>query len=836
MPATSSGGERTKWAQAYEAKIRKFLIKLGFADVNGGPEFHIGDSSQIDACGGIGDVLFVVDCYHPYDDRSRSIRQKIKAQRGEASVVREGLESDPTYSSYTEVLPVVAVKGIEVRQADQRFASAEPGVLIWDDQFVDYYSRLAAAIGEWARYDLLGETGLGPTSVGESPVQVPAVKTTLGGKQAYAFFLKARELLPIAYVARREKGMQEHYQRLLKPNRIHEEIGPYLRDKGDAAFFANNIILSFETKPTFKPFEDPNGGHNVGMLTLPSRYRSAWIVDGQHRLFGFTIEGTPQSTLLPVVGLVDMSPDEQAELFLTINREQRPVSPNLIWVLAADIYPESEMGLVARSVLELSNKKLLRGLLEVPGRSSAGSARPLKFGNVCESIHSRGLLETQTANMKARALNPLWNEDPVKRVTRAAKAISLFWEVLSDELPEERKNPRSRFWFTNNGFNVAMRIFEQLLVMLGHLPTKKEIKDVLSPLFDYYRETYRRNPDFRTLRSESLGEAGRKNTATRFMVQVHRHNRQFAPEVAAEADVGSAMKLFERRLAEVVWREALAVSENPKGEASQVVAQSALRKGIADTARYHEVMTIGDTIPLVERHWAAVFAKLFGRRFPSSTHFNVYVSGLAEIRADEMHGRPIDDRKRSFWTLHSKDVEECLDHWAQKGKLVKSVEGAKMLGTMIPQADDLERVIHIAVLVSQGKVAVEELSDSMGIAERQGRYYASAAEILGLISWEGSGYELTNEGRRYIDSRDGELLKTLVLQTIAISAVLKWVGDTGRKRISNQELAQFIEQESDLSGATSLRRAQTLCSWLVYIGKATRTSDGIDLDNRQTKL
>jgi DNA sulfur modification protein DndB len=75
-----------------------------------------------------------------------------------------------------------------------------------------------------------------------------------------------------------------------------------------------------------------------GWLYLPNKYKSAWVIDGQHRLYGFSnIPTSFLDNILFVVAFGRMDTQTEAELFITINHEQRSVPKSLLVALQADL-------------------------------------------------------------------------------------------------------------------------------------------------------------------------------------------------------------------------------------------------------------------------------------------------------------------------------------------------------------------------------------------------------------------------------------------------------------------------------------------------------------------
>ena len=69
-----------------------------------------------------------------------------------------------------------------------------------------------------------------------------------------------------------------------------------------------------------------------GCLSFPGTFRSCWIIDGQHRLYGLS-RSTTKNLIMPFIALEGTKLPDQAKLFLDINKNQKPVPPDLVWDL-----------------------------------------------------------------------------------------------------------------------------------------------------------------------------------------------------------------------------------------------------------------------------------------------------------------------------------------------------------------------------------------------------------------------------------------------------------------------------------------------------------------------
>lgn len=153
-------------------------------------------------------------------------------------------------------------------------------------------------------------------------LRIPAWKITHPGGILYTFIMNSDTLLSIAYVSadERENGVQ----RPLSEKRI-KDVGKFI-DSEDGVF-ANNIILNLPPECVF----EEQGDNNHGYINIPMKEKSAWVVDGQHRLFGFQ-EARNNYELL-CSAFIGLDVKRQAEIFITINTQQKGIPASVIYDL-----------------------------------------------------------------------------------------------------------------------------------------------------------------------------------------------------------------------------------------------------------------------------------------------------------------------------------------------------------------------------------------------------------------------------------------------------------------------------------------------------------------------
>ena len=179
----------------------------------------------------------------------------------------------------------IATRNIEWRAAD-RTRAREAGVAVITEHDLAYFEKLTGLLKNAARYQFLGRY-LGGEKVEGLRTKLPATKGLAGGRVFYNFLISPHDLLRIAYINHKAKTSNddfETYQRMVKPSRL-KAIGRYIDEGGR---FPTNIVINFKINGHLQ-FDQKEvfGDAATGILSLPGQYGSAWVIDGQHRLYGY---------------------------------------------------------------------------------------------------------------------------------------------------------------------------------------------------------------------------------------------------------------------------------------------------------------------------------------------------------------------------------------------------------------------------------------------------------------------------------------------------------------------------------------------------------------------
>lgn len=228
------------------------------------------------------------------------------------------------------------------------------------------------------------------------PFQYPATLLTRDSWpfSILTFYVEAGDISAWSGVYRKEIS-QQGYQRILKPEHANQ-IKKFLTNSANV--IPNSVVIafndeldiegklqngaSFEAMWTYNPVNadgsvDTTASVELGMLTVHvhervlsprdgdtdvtlSEFRSAYVIDGQHRIQGGNSVG--DNVYLPVTAFLGITREEQAFHFIVINRKARRVSKHDIdSVIPERIYEGLQRRLVDAGIMS-SDADLVYGL------------------------------------------------------------------------------------------------------------------------------------------------------------------------------------------------------------------------------------------------------------------------------------------------------------------------------------------------------------------------------------------------------------------------------------------------------------------------------------------
>ncbi|WP_225768704.1 DGQHR domain-containing protein [Inquilinus sp. Marseille-Q2685] len=332
-----------------ENEFWRLLYDFGYPKLSVGRNFNVLVSKKpdieltknIDVFAYDNETIIVAECI-AYEKRTKQslqneINDLITNQRNIAQSLRSHFEGNFPQ----KIIWLIVTRNLEWSESDIKRAH-DGNINILTEREIFYYKEIAKRIGHSARFQFHAEF-LAKTKVAAlDNVKVYAIRTRLGAHKVFTFFAPASKILPISFVNHRDlrdPSAAPSYQRLLQRPRLRQ-ITDFVKSGG---FFPNTIILNFKQKVQFDVVKsEDDDGVTSGILTLPNTYKSAWIIDGQHRIYGYSEleDDTPQS-LLPFLAFENISISEETKLFSDINSKQKRVEKKLLDEITGEIKLES---------------------------------------------------------------------------------------------------------------------------------------------------------------------------------------------------------------------------------------------------------------------------------------------------------------------------------------------------------------------------------------------------------------------------------------------------------------------------------------------------------------
>lgn len=328
--------------EIFEDYVWNIFYGLGFTYLNRDKYFRMSygasnaEIQQIDVFAVDDETVIIVECKSAEKVKDGVFKKEIEALAKKMNGLRsEAMKQFPNH----KVKFLFATNNYKISDEDkERMKQFE--ILHFDESTLSYYYELVKHLGSSARYQLLSNLFANQVIKGMDN-RIPAIRGKMGGHTYYSFSIEPEKLLKIGYVLHRSeanKDMMPTYQRIIKKARLNN-VRKFIND--EKGYFPNSIIISIDTKKTLRfdrsDKQVEGAVADLGILYLPQRYKSAYIIDGQHRLYGYSDSEYTMKNSIPVVAFENLDQSEQVKLFMEINENQKSVSKNLRNTLNADM-------------------------------------------------------------------------------------------------------------------------------------------------------------------------------------------------------------------------------------------------------------------------------------------------------------------------------------------------------------------------------------------------------------------------------------------------------------------------------------------------------------------
>lgn len=332
----------------FEDRVWTILAKMGFTILNnkGFRLPYVDDESipgkQIDAFAADEETIIVVECKSAEVMKkahfSKELNEYDKVIAGGNRVLKKA------FSDKHKIRYIFATNNINLSDNDRNRLN-ELHMFHFNQDDINYYEQLLQRVGSAAKYQLLARL-FKDIDIPAFENKIPAIRGQMGKNNYYSFSIEPEKLLKISYILHRvnTNDSLRGYQRLVKPNRL-KEIEEFINGGG---YFPNSIIININTKKSDPlNFDKVSCTHNSHItepviLHLPKKYHSAFIIDGQHRLYGYAGSKYKKNNSIPVVAFENLPGEEQIKLFRQINSKQKPVAKSLLTTIEAELMWNSD--------------------------------------------------------------------------------------------------------------------------------------------------------------------------------------------------------------------------------------------------------------------------------------------------------------------------------------------------------------------------------------------------------------------------------------------------------------------------------------------------------------
>lgn len=452
-----------------------FLYRMGYRSLNLS-DLHITcevpgqekTKRKIAVIGEDDETVIVIECKTREDRGRKTLSKDLAESKLARRALQKQLQARHHLDHKHKILWLYATRNIIWVDKDVEEAAAA-GIKIITENEYQYFDSFIRYMGPAGRFQFLAEYFEGQEIPGLENVRIPATQGVFGKNKFYSFVTTPRRLLKIAFVnhqALNHPDGRPAYQRMISPTRI-KEIQKFIVEK--SGYFPTNILVNFNKVCRFDllPKDNTDPVTRFGWLYLPSSYKSAWIIDGQHRLYGYShLAGKYLDQPIAVIAFELLPVRDEADLFVTINHEQKSVPKSVLVGLQADLKinssdPKERLGALASSVAKaigsdptgpFFQRFTVQGMHSLDNQSLTipevvnGIVRAGLLGRVIQSNHSPG---------------PFTGTTDEQTIRRAHKVINQYFHLVRDANPKRWDQGREGFIATNPGVRGFLMLFAE---------------------------------------------------------------------------------------------------------------------------------------------------------------------------------------------------------------------------------------------------------------------------------------------------------------------------------------------------------------------------------------
>jgi len=497
---------RKPWAhdQRLENRVWYLFYLLGYPEISSGRDFQVTIKrkgadpfpKQIDVLAKDDETVVVAECTSSARISRRSLQKDIEEFSILKGPIANAIKKHYGSDFKPKIIWLFVTSNIAWSYQDrQRALGANINVVT--EKELRYYVQISDHLRAAARFQFLAEFLKDQKIPEMENVSVPAVRGKLGGKTFYSFVSTPKQMLKIAFVNHRslnDPAGAPSYQRLVSRTRLRQ-ISRFVYGGG---FFPTNILVNFATKCRFEQVaRDEETNVVFGNLYLPCRYRSAWIIDGQHRLYGYApLSEKHMCQNIMVIAFEELKKEEEAALFVTINHEQKSVPKTLLDDLEGDLKwgsdrPTERIGAISARLIGLLNNDIGEPLY---GRVTQQGIAPtektcLTVPALKDGLRRSGLVGQAIPKKKEYAPGPLCETKDSQPLERARAILNNYFQLLSSANPRQWEAGRRGFLCTNVSLQAYLSLLSAIIEYMesnkGLTARELEPNELITELEEY---------------------------------------------------------------------------------------------------------------------------------------------------------------------------------------------------------------------------------------------------------------------------------------------------------------------------------------------------------------
>lgn len=451
---------------------------LGYPEISSGRNFQItikrknaeAYKKQIDVLAKDDETVIVAQCKSSIRISRRSIQKDVEEFDDLKGSVANAIKKHYGPSFKPKIIWLFVTNNIAWSQHDRQRA-ARANINVVTEKELRYYIQIADHLRSAARFQFLAEFLKNQKIPEMENVSVPAVRGKLGGKVFYSFVSTPKQMLKIAFVNHRslnDPAGAPSYQRLVSRTRLRQ-ISRFIYGGG---FFPTNILVNFISQCRFDLLtRDEDNNVSFGNLYLPSRYRSAWVIDGQHRLYGYApLSEKYLNQNIMVVAFQKLEKEEEANLFVTINHEQKSVPKTLLDDLEGELKwgsdrPTERIGAISARLIGLLNNdigEMLYGRVIQQG-IPATEKTCLTVPALKDGLRRSGLVGMAILKKKEYSPGPLCETTDLGTLERARAVLNSYFQNIASANLSQWEAGRKGYLCTNVALQAYLQLFGTII-------------------------------------------------------------------------------------------------------------------------------------------------------------------------------------------------------------------------------------------------------------------------------------------------------------------------------------------------------------------------------------